>query len=68
MRPFRLFFANWAEPSRYIVSDCDIDMAVAAPEALDVYDELLNVFWRVDSVGPCFAFTTFPRLIPSSIE
>ena len=57
-------FANWAEPSRYIVSDCDIDMAVAAPEALDVYDELLNVFWRVDSVGPMLRIHDIPPTYP----
>jgi hypothetical protein len=58
------FFADWAEPSRYIVSDCDIDMAVAAPEALDVYDELLNVFRHVDSVGPMLRIRDIPPTYP----
>jgi hypothetical protein len=57
-------FADWAEPSRYILSDCDIDMAVAAPEALDVYDELLNVFRRVDSVGPMLRIRDIPPTYP----
>ena len=57
-------FANWAEPCRYIVSDCDIDMAVAAPEALDVYDELLNAFRRVESVGPMLRIRDIPPTYP----
>ena len=58
------FFADWAEPSRYIVSDCDVDMTIAAPEALDVYDELLNLFRHIASVGPMLRIrdisTTYP--------
>ena len=46
------FFANWAEPSRYVVTDCDIDLALTNPRALDLYDELLDRFPRAACVGP----------------
>ena len=46
------FFADWTEPARYAVSDCDIDLSVADPNALDVYDELLNTHRRAECVGP----------------
>ena len=69
------FFSNWAEPSRYIVSDCDIDMAIAAPETLDVYDELLNIHRRVECVGPMLRisdittdYPLFNRVINRHIE
>ena len=58
------YFSEWAEPQRYVVSDCDIDMAVAAPEALDVYDELLNAFRRVESVGPMLRISDIPETYP----
>lgn len=46
------YFADWGEPGRYVVSDCDIDMSVADPRALEVYDELLNRFPHLECVGP----------------
>jgi len=58
------FFSDWAEPSRYIVSDCDVDMTIAAPEALTVYDELLNSFRRVESVGPMLRICDIPPSYP----
>ena len=58
------FFASWAEPSRYIVSDDDIDMAISAPEALDVYDELLNSHRQVECVGPMLKISDIPTTYP----
>jgi hypothetical protein len=58
------FFSEWAEPSRYIVSDCDIDMTISAPETLDVYDELLNSKRQVESVGPMLKISDIPRSYP----
>ena len=46
------FFVNWAEPSRYVVTDCDIDLAFTSPRALELYDELLDRFPRAACVGP----------------
>jgi len=58
------FFADWAEPSRYVVTDCDIDMSIAAPDTLAVYDDLLNRFPRVECVGPMLRIRDIPRDYP----
>jgi hypothetical protein len=46
------FFSDWQEPSRYVVTDCDVDMSVADPRALELYDELLDIFRTAECVGP----------------
>lgn len=46
------FFDDWSEPCNYIVTDCDIDMSVADPAAIDVYEELLTMFRKAGCVGP----------------
>jgi len=58
------YFADWAEPGRYVVSDCDVDMSSADPRALDVYDELLNIFRRVECAGPMLRIRDIPRTYP----
>ena len=58
------FFAEWGEPGRYVVSDCDIDLSIADPRALDLYDELLNSFRRVECVGPMLRIRDIPRTYP----
>jgi hypothetical protein len=60
----RGFFRDWAEPARYVVSDGDIDMTIAAPEALDVYDELLNTHRQVECVGPMLRIADIPAHYP----
>jgi hypothetical protein len=49
------FFRDWAEPSRYAVTRCDVDFSTAGVAALDLYDDLLDRFPRSDSVGPAIA-------------
>jgi glycosyltransferase involved in cell wall biosynthesis len=46
------FFSDWAEPSRYVVTDCDVDMSGANGDALQVYGELLDQFRDAECVGP----------------
>jgi hypothetical protein len=46
------YFQAWAEPSRYVVTDCDIDLGTASADALFLYDELLDQFRRAACVGP----------------
>jgi hypothetical protein len=48
----RNFFQDWSEPSRYAVTDCAADLSAVVSGALDLYDDLLDRFPRVDSVGP----------------
>ncbi len=58
------YFSDLGEPGRYVVSDCDIDMSVADPRALNVYDELLNKFPQIDAVGPMLRIRDIPRTYP----
>jgi hypothetical protein len=46
------FFSHWAEPSRYVVTDCDIDMSSVNDDALQIYGELLDQFRDAECVGP----------------
>jgi len=62
------FFTDWAEPQRYVVSDCEIDMSIADPSALDVYDRLLNRFRKVGAVGPMVRVRDIPSSYPSFAE
>jgi hypothetical protein len=69
------YFADWSEPLRYVVTDCDIDMSVAHPDTLDVYDELLNLFRQAACVGPmlrirdiCPTYPLYARVMNRHIE
>jgi hypothetical protein len=50
--------------SRYVVSDCDIDMSIAAPDALALYSELLDQFPDAECVGPMLRIRDIPREYP----
>jgi glycosyltransferase involved in cell wall biosynthesis len=39
-------------PSAYVVTDCDVDMSIAAPDALMLYAELLERLPAAECVGP----------------
>lgn len=58
------YFDNWAEPARYVVSDCDVDLAIASPHALDVYNALLNRFRQAECVGPMLRIRDIPLRYP----
>lgn len=58
------FFADWSEPCRYVVTDCDIDMSVADADVIAVYDELLNMFRKVGCVGPMLRIRDIHRSYP----
>jgi hypothetical protein len=53
-----------APRTRYVVSDCDIDMSIAAPGALAIYDELLDRFPEAGCVGPMLRIRDIPRDYP----
>ena len=46
------FFRDCAGSSRYAVTDCDIDLSIAKPNVLELYDELLDLFPAIQCVGP----------------
>jgi hypothetical protein len=58
------FFEDWGEPQRYVVSDCDIDLTVADPRALAVYDELLDRHPEAACVGPMLRISDLPEAYP----
>lgn len=58
------YFSNWSEPVQYAVSDCDIDMSIADPCALDVYGELLNKYEAIECVGPMLRIQDVPPDYP----
>jgi hypothetical protein len=50
--------------ARYVVTDCDIDMSIAAPHALAIYGELLDRFPEATCVGPMLRIRDIPRDYP----
>jgi hypothetical protein len=45
----------------YVVSDCDIDLSIARPDALRTYIELLDLFPDVECVGPMLRIADIPQ-------
>jgi hypothetical protein len=60
-RTVRQYFGWFSRRSRYVVTDCDIDLSAARPEALEVYSELLDRFPRVACVGPMLRIADIPQ-------
>ncbi|MCX7099647.1 MAG: polysaccharide pyruvyl transferase family protein [Methylococcales bacterium] len=58
------YFSCWGEPSRYIVTDCDIDMGIASPDTLKLYNELLDSFRKIQCVGPMLRIIDIPKEYP----
>ncbi|MER9639797.1 polysaccharide pyruvyl transferase family protein [Mesorhizobium sp. M0239] len=58
------YFSSWAQPSRYVVTDCDIDLSVADADTLDIYDELLDHYTSVQCVGPMIRIRDVPHDYP----
>jgi glycosyltransferase involved in cell wall biosynthesis len=59
-------YAGWLTGNRprYVVTDCDIDLSPARPEALEVYSELLGRFPHVGCVGPMLRIADIPETYP----
>jgi glycosyltransferase involved in cell wall biosynthesis len=55
------YFEDWAEPSNYIVTDCDIDLGIANANALAIYAELLDRFREAECVGPMLRISDISR-------
>jgi hypothetical protein len=50
--------------SDYVVSDCDVDMSIAAPDAVAIYRELLERSPAAQCVGPMLRIRDIPRDYP----
>ncbi len=58
------YFARRGAATRYVVSDCDIDMSASDPRALDVYAELLDLCPHIECVGPMLTIRDISRAYP----
>lgn len=58
------YFDGWAEPIPYVVSDCDIDVSVAAESLIEVLKSLLNRFPKAECVGPMLRIRDIPKDYP----
>ena len=58
------YFADWCEPCRYVVTDCDVDLDISRPDALCVFDELLDRFPQAECVGPMLRISDIPDHYP----
>lgn len=48
----------------YVVTDCDVDLTDALPDALRTYLQLLDAFPEVECVGPMLRISDVPRSYP----
>ena len=59
-RSVRDYFGWFRRRGRYVVTDCDIDLSAARPDALEVYHELLDQFPDAACVGPMLRIADIP--------
>lgn len=63
-RTVQAYFAGRPAQVPYVVTDCDVDLSAARPEALAVYHELLERFPDAACVGPMLRISDIPRSYP----
>ncbi|WP_292235275.1 polysaccharide pyruvyl transferase family protein [Mesorhizobium sp.] len=54
------YFSDWAEPTRYVVTDCDVSLSEAASDILVVFNALLDNFRHAACVGPMLKIHDIP--------
>jgi hypothetical protein len=59
-RVIRLHFKRWGEPARFAVASGGVDFSATSPDALALYDELLDRFPKADGVGPMLRIQDLP--------
>jgi glycosyltransferase involved in cell wall biosynthesis len=63
-RTVRAYFAAAGYVSDYVVTDCDIDMSVADPDAIELYREVLNRYPSAQCAGPMLRIRDIPKTYP----
>jgi glycosyltransferase involved in cell wall biosynthesis len=58
------YFQSEIAQTRYVVTDCDIDLTIASPDSLLIYNELLDRFSEVECVGPMLRISDVPKAYP----
>jgi len=56
----RAYFDRAGYESRYVVTDCDIDLSIADRSAIEVYSALLDLYPRAECVGPMLRIRDIP--------
>jgi hypothetical protein len=54
------YFKRWSEPQRYAIASGAIDFSNSSPDAFALYDELLDCFPEIESVGPMLRIQDLP--------
>jgi pyruvyltransferase len=54
------YFKRWGEPQRYAIASGAVDFSNSSPDAFALYDELLDCFPDVESVGPMLRIQDLP--------
>lgn len=63
-RTVEQYFRETQIQANYVVTDCDVDMASALPDALRVYEALLKRFPSAQCVGPMLRIRDVPTSYP----
>lgn len=63
-RLIKRHFRRWGEPVRFAVATDAIDFSIAAPDALAVYDDMLDRFPDAACVGPMLCLEAVPSHHP----
>jgi Glycosyl transferase family 2. len=58
------YFGWFRKRSRYVVTDCDIDLSQSSQESLAVYDQILDLFKDQNCVGPMLKIDDIPTDYP----
>jgi len=59
-RVIRLYFKRWSEPGRFAIASGAIDFSASSPDALALYDELLDRLPTIGAVGPMLRIQDLP--------
>jgi len=54
------YFKRWGEPQRYAIASGAVDFSNSSADAFALYDELLDCFPEVESVGPMLRIQDLP--------
>lgn len=57
-------FRNSTARTRYVVTDCDVDLTIASVDSLSIYNEFLDRFPEAECVGPMFRIIDVPKSFP----
>jgi hypothetical protein len=60
----KFFSSQRLQPSKYAVTDCDIDMSIARADSIDIYAKLLDLHDDIGCAGPMLRIHNIPKTYP----